>query len=220
MSIDNRRPLASRQTRWAQALANALAKTRVTPNQVSAASMVMALIAGACFTLVGYTQGGSQITALVVAALFCQLRLLCNLLDGMLAVEAGRGSSEGPFWNEAPDRVADMVILVGAGFGAGAVWLGWAAATFAIGTAYLRAFGQSLGQPADFGGPMAKQHRMALMTGAALLAALGASWIDAGFILMSALIAVVLGTALTCWRRAERIRNLLRNAQAPALGQE
>lgn len=220
MNTENRRPLASRQTRWARALANALAKTRVTPNQVSGTSMVMALIAGVCFALSAYAQGGLQITALIAAALFCQLRLLCNLLDGMLAVEAGLGSSEGPFWNEAPDRVADLLILVGAGFGAGAVWLGWAAGAFAIGTAYLRAFGQSLGQPADFSGPMAKQHRMALMTGAALLGALVASWIDPGFVLMSALVAVVLGAALTCWRRAERIRDLLRETRIPVSGPE
>lgn len=210
MNAENRRPLASRQTRWARALTNALARTRITPNQVSGASMVMALIAGGCFALAGYVQGSLQIWALVAAALFCQLRLLCNLLDGMLAVEAGRSSAEGPFWNEAPDRVADLLILVGAGIGAGAVWLGWAAGAFAIGTAYLRAFGQSLGQPADYSGPMAKQHRMALMTGAAVLGALVASWIDAGFVLLSALIALILGAALTCWRRAGRIRELLR----------
>lgn len=220
MNPENRRPLACRQTRWARAMANALAKTRITPNQVSGTSMVMALIAGACFALSGYVQGGLQIAALVAAALFCQLRLLCNLLDGMLAVEAGRGSSEGPFWNEAPDRVADLLILVGAGFGAGAVWLGWAAGAFAIGTAYLRAFGQSIGQPADFSGPMAKQHRMALITGAALLGALTTSWIDPGFVLMSALIAVALGAVLTCWRRAERIRDLLNNTQAPSSNPE
>ncbi len=217
MNTENRRPLACRQTRWARAMANALAKTRVTPNQVSGTSMVMALIAGAGLALAGYVQGGWQVTALIAAALFIQLRLLCNLLDGMLAVEAGRASPEGPFWNEVPDRVADLVILVGAGFGAGAVWLGWAAGAFAIGTAYLRAFGQSLGQPADFSGPMAKQHRMAVMTGAALLAALTGSWIDGGFVLMSALIAMLVGTALTCWRRADRIRDLLRGSQSPVI---
>ena len=59
------------------------------------------------------------------------------MLDGMVAVEGGKGSPDGPIWNEAPDRYSDIVILVGAGYGAafaGAASpsLGWAAAVFAV----------------------------------------------------------------------------------------
>ena len=153
---ENRRPLASRNTRWADACVRALARTPVTPNQISFLSVVMAAVAGLCLALSAELDGRLRIVALVGAALFCQLRLICNLLDGMLAVEAGRGGPDGPFWNEVPDRVADPLILVGAGYGAGLPELGWAAAALAIFTAYLRAFGQSLGQPADYRGPMAQ----------------------------------------------------------------
>ena len=47
--------------------------------------------------------------------------------------------------------------------------LGWAAATAAVFTAYVRLLGGSLGQVQRFTGPLAKQHRMALLTGACLL---------------------------------------------------
>jgi phosphatidylglycerophosphate synthase len=63
------------------------------------------------------------------------MRLLCNLFDGMVAIEGGRKEADGPFWNEAPDRASDILILAGAGLGAGAVGLGWAAAALAVATA-------------------------------------------------------------------------------------
>jgi phosphatidylglycerophosphate synthase len=50
------------------------------------------------------------------AAACIQFRLLCNLLDGMVAVEGGKGSVTGPIYNEAPDRIADVLILIGAGY--------------------------------------------------------------------------------------------------------
>src|SRR4029434_6543150 len=106
-----------------------------------------------------------------------QLRLLCNLLDGMLAVEEGLKSATGEIFNELPDRVADVVILVGAGYAVPGVpfmpALGWLAAVLALLTAYVRALAGSLGLTQHFVGPMAKQHRMFTLTVAALVAAIG-----------------------------------------------
>ena len=96
-------------------------------------------------------------TCLIAAALFIQLRLLCNLFDGMVAIEGGLASKDGPFWNEFPDRVADILILVGAGLACGFVALGWAAACMAVLTAYVRELGRAVNVPADYRGPMAKQ---------------------------------------------------------------
>ena len=47
-----------------------------------------------------------------------QLELLCNLLDGMVAVEGGLGGPTGPLWNELPDRIADSVFIVALGMAA------------------------------------------------------------------------------------------------------
>ena len=57
-----------------------------------------------------------------------QLRLLCNMLDGMVAVEGGKGSRTGEIYNEVPDRIADPLLLVPAGYAIGlpyGVELGW-----------------------------------------------------------------------------------------------
>ena len=79
----------------------------------------MAALAGVAFYLAGSADGVLRVVLLVLAALFCQLRLLCNLLDGMVAIEAGKSAGDGPFWNEFPDRVSDILIVVGLGYGVG-----------------------------------------------------------------------------------------------------
>ncbi|MFJ5370375.1 CDP-alcohol phosphatidyltransferase family protein, partial [Bosea sp. CER48] len=172
----NRRPLASRESGWARSLARRLSAAAVTPNQISMASMVMAAVAGGAFWQAGAVEAAPRAALLLSGALFCQLRLLCNLFDGMVAIEGGKQAPDGPFWNEFPDRVADILILIGVGYGAGAPALGWAAAGFAVLTAYTRELGRACGLPADFSGPMAKQHRMATVTAAALLSLLEPLW--------------------------------------------
>ena len=93
-----------------------------------------------------------------------QLRLLCNLLDGMVAIEGGRKSKLGVLYNEVPDRVADSLFLVALGYAIGTPWLGWLAALAAAVTAYIRVLGGTFGLAQDFRGPLAKQHRMFVMT--------------------------------------------------------
>lgn len=174
------------------------------------ASMVMAACAGACFWLAGGAHSGSRIALLLAAALFCQFRLLCNLFDGMVAIEGGKQAPDGPFWNEFPDRIADILILVGAGYGADAPALGWAAAALAVLTAYTRELGRACGLPADFSGPMAKQHRMATITAAALLSLLEPLWRSQGEVLIGALWLIALGAAVSALRRGANVVRALR----------
>lgn len=202
----DRRPLASRDTKPARRAAQWLAQTRITPNAISAASVGFALLAGGAFWATGGAGATGRAVLLVLAALGCQLRLACNLLDGMVAVEGGQAAPDGPFWNEVPDRLADMVILVALGLGAGWPALGWAAAAMAVLTAYIRETGTGLGRSADFSGPMAKPQRMAVVTGAALLAIL---WPGA---LLWALWIVTLGAGATAARRAWHLLLFLRGA--------
>lgn len=207
---DNRRPLSSRDTGWARSIARRLSAAAITPNQISMASMVMAALAGAGFWLAGTADAGWRAALLLAAALFCQLRLLCNLFDGMVAIEGGKQEPDGPFWNEFPDRIADVLIFVGAGYGAGVPALGWAAAGLAVLTAYTRELGRSCGLPADFSGPMAKQHRMATITAAALLSLLEPLWRGHNEVLVIALWLIAVGAALTTLRRAANVVRALR----------
>ncbi len=207
--LKNRRPLKSRDTGWAQGITRRLAEAGITPNQISGASVVFAALAGLAFAGTAWTEGALRIVLLLAGGLFVQARLLCNLFDGMVAVEAGKGDATGPFWNEVPDRPADILILVGVGIGAGVAWLGWAAAALAVLIAYLRAFAGSLGQDASYAGPMAKQHRMAAVTVAAVAGIALSAWVDAQVILRLALWVIVLGSVATILRRmAEILRGL------------
>ncbi|MBD9559400.1 CDP-alcohol phosphatidyltransferase family protein [Ensifer sp. ENS03] len=200
----DRRPLASRNTRWAQATARRLASMNLTPNRISQASMLAAALAGLSFWLTGESEDGVRASLFIAAALFCQLRLLCNLFDGMVAVEGGKGEADGPFWNEFPDRIADIFIFVGAGFAIGVPALGFAAATSGVLTAYVRELGRANGAPGDFSGPMAKQHRMATMTLAAVVSAFEGLWLGDGELLWIALLAISTGAVLTALLRARR----------------
>ena len=190
----NRRPLASRQTGFARALTRALLRTAITPDQISFAGILFAAAAGLLLLT-------PTVPTFLLAALLIQLRLLANLLDGLVAVEGGRGSRLGPLWNEAPDRVEDTLILAGFGVAAGAPALGLWAALAAMSCAYVRALGGALGQPQTFAGPMAKQHRMAAVT---LGCALGAIELAAGrapVLPATILWIVALGALVTAARR-------------------
>lgn len=202
--LANRRPLKSRETGWAGALARLLLKTPLTPNAVSVAGIGFAAAGAACFAF-----APRQPLLWLGGALFIQMRLLANLMDGLLAVEGGRKSPTGALYNEFPDRIEDALLLVAAGYGAGqgvfGPTLGWAAALLAMATAYVRALGGSIGLAQDFCGPMAKQHRMALLTLGAVLSPFVAA--------MPAVLAVIcVGAALTSVRRLTRQARALREA--------
>ncbi len=200
-----RRPLKTRRWPLAGGVAQQLGDRGISPDQISLASMGFAL-AGALFLVVsGYLDGGSRWFVLLLAALMIQGRLLCNLLDGMVAVEGGKRTPAGELFNEVPDRICDVLLLVAAGYAlpafASSVWLGWLAAVLAVGTAYIRLLGVSLQLPADYRGPMAKPHRMALLTGACVVSFIELHWGSTGFVLYVALWLLVVGIAWTAGRR-------------------
>jgi phosphatidylglycerophosphate synthase len=201
----DRRPLKTRSRPAANALAAVLARHRVRPNDVSVAGVVFALLAAAA--LLGLRHGTPPLQAalLVAAATAIQLRLLCNLLDGLLALEGGLRSKTGELYNEVPDRFADLLVIVAAGYALSWDWgapLGWAAGTAALLTAYVRVLGGALGGRQHFLGPMAKPHRMAVLTAACLLSLVELAFSDLeGRVLAGALVLVLAGSLATFARR-------------------
>ena len=201
----HRRPLKTRSRPTANALAAWLARRGVRPNQVSYAGVVFALLAGAALVALPHVPTPAQAALLVGAALAIQLRLLSNLLDGLLAVEGGLQSPTGELYNDVPDRFADVLVIVAAGYAIAWDWggpLGWAAAAAALLTAYVRVLGGALGARQHFLGPMAKPHRMAVLTAACLLSLveLGAAELE-GRVLAGALFVVLAGSLATFARR-------------------
>lgn len=218
---NDRRPLRSRDARLVQRLAAGLHGLGATPNAVSATSMVFALIAASAFCLSGLVDPLSRALLLGLAAGGMGLRLLCNVLDGLLAVEHGRGSPTGPIWNERPDRISDTLIIVGAGYGAalmGAAWaapLGWLAAVLALLTAYVRELGRGLGQPADYSGLGPKPIRMAILAVGAGLGVLEPLWAGRGEALGGAVVLTGLASAVTVFTRTRRLAQRLRRPEGP-----
>lgn len=194
-----RRPLKSRSTSWAAAASRAVLATGLSANQVSFLGILIAGL-GAWAMI----EAPTHPILFLAAAIAIQLRLLANMLDGMVAVEGARGGPTGAIWNEFPDRIEDSLFLVAAGYAAELPWLGWLCALLAAISAYVRLLGGTLGQPQDFGGPMAKPHRMAALTVGCLIATI---WFGG---LQIALGAIAAGTALTIALRLMRLSKALR----------
>jgi phosphatidylglycerophosphate synthase len=198
--LSSRRPLASRSSALAQRAVALLLKTSITPNQISLISIAVSLIGA--FALLHAPQ---RPWLFVIAALGVQLRLLCNLLDGMVAVEGGRGTPVGALYNEIPDRIADSLFLVAWGYACGLPALGWATALAAAVTAYIRVLGGALGLKQDFRGPMAKQHRMAALTIVCMVAMLEIWLRGSNALLEIGLWVVLIGSVWTCVERTRAI---------------
>jgi len=204
-----RRPLKTRQRAWAQSLARVLTRAGVAPNAISVGSLLFAIGAGVCLCWTTRAEGIPRGALFLAAAACIQLRLLCNMLDGLVAIEGGRKTVYGEIFNDMPDRFADVVILVGAGYSiSNFAWgreLGWLAAVLAVITAYIRLLGGSMGVPQYFVGPMAKPHRMAWLTFACLVAAFENSLGLGGQTIALSLAIMVVGMIVTCVRRTVRI---------------
>ncbi len=208
----SRRPLKTRSTAWARALAGKLAAGGVTPNAISALSVVFAILGAAAW--IAAARGGLPWPAAWIAGAACiQLRLICNLMDGMVAIEGGKKSATGDLWNEIPDRLADTVFLFCAGWAVGVPWIGALAAWASVMTAYVRAMGASLTGIQDFCGPCAKPHRMAILTLAALITACEPLWNGRGQVMQAALVLIAAGTCLTIVRRTLRLAARLKEAK-------
>lgn len=199
-----------------------LARAGVNPNWISLASLVFAGAGAWAFTALGEASGGARVALALAAAAAVQLRLLANLLDGLVAVEHGRKQATGDLWNEVPDRIADVALFLGAGYGLAGLGatiagealgplLGWSTAALALATAYVRQLGGALGLAQDFRGPMAKQQRMFVLTLGVLTCAVDGRlpW-PAGTLLAVALVVIVLGAAATFVRRLAGIARALR----------
>jgi phosphatidylglycerophosphate synthase len=211
-----RRPLKSRGSPFFKKLAARLAVAGMSPNAISFSSILFGGMAGVALAATSRFEGWQSTMLFLAAAACIQLRLVANLLDGMVAVEGRRGGPTGDLWNEAPDRFADCAIFIGAGFAPGShPLLGFGAALVAMFVAYVRALGSSVGAGQCFIGPQAKPHRMAVLTVACALSAVfrDRAPFEESFIAL-ALWIVILGGAITAWRRLAFISQHLRGRKA------
>src|SRR2546430_6374709 len=103
----SRRPIAQMFRRTAEGATNFCVRLGIPPDAISYLSILAALIAALCFW-----KSGRNTWLLIIAPLFCYLRLWFNMLDGMVAVAAGKARARGESVNELPDRNSDVIVFV------------------------------------------------------------------------------------------------------------
>ena len=184
----------------------------MSPNAISVFGMIAGIAAGATLYTTSHVDvsTASQRLLWLASAALVQLRLLCNMLDGMVAIGSGKQSRLGELCNELPDRVSDSFTLIGLGYAIGGnATLGWCAALLAMATAYVRAVGKAAGAGSDFSGPMAKPHRMFVVTCLCVLMTI-APTLATHRAAQSTLWLIVAGCVLTLVRRTWRVTRTLR----------
>jgi len=202
----DRRPIKSRNTRWAEVATQFFVNLNVSPNAISIIGMLAAVTAGSLLYSTQLATGATQRALWLIAGLLCQVRLLCNLFDGMVAIKRGIASPKGELYNEVPDRISDVAVFIGLGYAIGSdITLGYVAALMSVFVAYVRAVIKATGAPNDYAGPMAKPQRMAVATLLAIYMTISPfswrlSWGEPKLILLI----VIVGTSLTAFRRLRR----------------
>lgn len=199
-----RRFLKTRSKTWVKILSSYIFKLNITPNQISIAGLASAFIAA---LILLYLNSDYK---WLLAVFFIQFRLFCNMLDGLVAIEGGKQSVLGDVYNDLPDRFADIFIILAFGYSFNNIdiinnnyisldiyILTWFATCLAIFTAYIRTLFSSLGVPADYSGPMAKQHRMFLIS----LTSIIYFFFSNINIIILALLALNIGCLYTIYRR-------------------
>ena len=209
----DRRPLKTRSQAWAKSVAGFFVKANISPNTISVLSILPAL--GGAWILACRSSPLST-SSLIIVALCVQARLLFNMLDGMVAIEGGKQSKIGILYNEIPDRIADALFIVALGYAINMPWLGWLGALLAALTAYIRVLGGAIGLAQDFRGPLAKPHRMFLLTLGCLIAAIVLYFTrdNQATLLVLTITAylIAIGSALTCITRTLAIAKQLKQA--------
>ncbi len=214
MEDNNRRPLKVRSLKTINSIAAWLASKNVTPNAISIGSVGCALIAGgSLIAMAKYPD--FKVLCLILVIVGIQSRLLCNLFDGMVAVEGGKKTASGELFNDIPDRISDPIIIVAIGYSISnfphAIELSWFAGLLSIMTAYVRTLSTSMQVPVNFCGPMAKQHRMALITAASFVSIFEGFLGWNGQIFFYTLFVLIFGCLITIFRRSNIAYQFLEN---------
>ena len=154
------RPIAQMFRRTGKAATNLCVRLGIPPDAISYLSILAALIASVCFW-----QSGRNPWLLIVGPLCCYLRLWFNMLDGMVAVAAGKASARGEIVNDLPDRISDVIIFAGvAQSDLMNPVIGYWTAIVSLFTAYVGLFGQAIRGRREFSGIMSKPWRMVALS--------------------------------------------------------
>ena len=206
---------APASTGWTNRLAARMAAIGLGAGGVWAVALVLALLAAACLLWSGAAPAKLRAVLLFLAVVLIQFRMTGSRTAGLLARDHGLGDARAAIWSEIPDRLADLMILVGAGYGAeragidGAGALGWLAAVLALLGGHVRLLGVTLGFRSEALGPMGATVRMAVLSAACIVSMFEPLWGWRGPGLVIGLSIIALGAAITLGRRIVRLAGRL-----------
>lgn len=145
-----------------------LARSGVTPNQVTLGTMALSLAYGAALA---WSPGMAGLW--FGLPLFLLLRMALNAIDGMLATATGRKTPLGALLNELCDQISDAALYLPFTLAAGVLpALAVLVAMAALLAEFTGVLAQAIGVARRFDGPMGKSDRafafglLALLTGA------------------------------------------------------
>lgn len=132
----------------------------ITPNALTVASLIVAVLAGISFYL------GMIIWGVVMVA----FNAFFDALDGALARETNSHSLKGDFLDHVVDRYADIFIITGIFAGGFAPWwIGVFALTGVLMSSYLGTQAQAVGLGRNYGGILGRADRLVLILAAGVL---------------------------------------------------
>jgi len=136
-------------------LAGALGRAGVTANQITIAAAVVSVALGA---FVVWRLPDTR--AFLLIPLWMLLRMACNALDGMLALEFGQKTLLGAYLNELADAVSDVALYMPFSLlpPFSPVWTGLVI-VLAVVSEYAGALGPLVGASRHYEGPMGKSDR-------------------------------------------------------------
>ena len=170
----SRRPIAEPLRKTAHAAVAFCVRAGIHPDVISYLSIVASAAAAVCFW-----KSAEHPWLMLPGPLLCYLRLWFNMLDGMVALKAGKASWRGEILNDLPDRISDVLVFAGvAHSGWCAVVSGYWAAILALLTAYVGMLGQAVGVQREFSGMMSKPWRMVTLHGGGWLSLALVWWAD------------------------------------------
>src|SRR2546427_10724261 len=104
----SRRPIAQMFRRTGEGATNLCGCLGIHPDAISYFSILAAFAAALCFW-----KSGTNTWLLIIAPLFCYLRLWFNMLDVMVAVASGKAGGRGGIWERRPGRISGGGFCVG-----------------------------------------------------------------------------------------------------------
>lgn len=198
--------LSLRWRNWAQNFGRFLAQHNVTSNDISLLGVMFAATAGAAFYFSPQPDAFNRALLLLLAAAAIQLRKLSGHLHAIVTRESVQPPPHAIFY-DFPSRIADILMLVPAGYAVHklpyGVELAWSAALLGLFNAYVRSMGNQA--PELKSRLVTRNLPMTLLSAACILSLFDSLVYRPGAMLWTALILLNVAALVTIWQRTLRI---------------